>query len=189
MNKKLPRGITNCNPGNIERGKDRWLGMSADQSTDPRFLVFDKPESGIRALMRLLINYQERHDIKTLRAAITALVGGGPAGARPAPSWKADELAHRAIGDVAVVTEEALERRDRTEQLDRVLLHPVFGPVVFLGLMVGLFAAVYAAALKGGDRATADRTAEAHHQARLRAMEQLRHADRLRITRSSPHWT
>ena len=70
MNKKLPRGITNCNPGNIERGKDRWLGMSADQSTDARFLVFDKPESGIRALMRLLINYQERHDIKTLRAAI-----------------------------------------------------------------------------------------------------------------------
>lgn len=70
MNKKLPRGITNCNPGNIERGKDRWLGMSADQSTDPRFLVFDKPESGVRALMRLLINYQERHDIKTLRAAI-----------------------------------------------------------------------------------------------------------------------
>ncbi len=70
MNKKLPRGITNGNPGNIERGKDRWLGMSADQSTDSRFLVFDKPESGIRALMRVLINYQERHDIKTLRAAI-----------------------------------------------------------------------------------------------------------------------
>lgn len=68
--KTLPRGIRNHNPGNIERGKDRWLGMSADQSGDPRFLVFDKPESGVRALMRLLINYQERHDIKTLRQAI-----------------------------------------------------------------------------------------------------------------------
>lgn len=70
MTKAMPRGIRNNNPGNIERGKDRWLGMSADQSSDSRFLVFDKPEAGIRALMRVLINYQERHDIKTLRAAI-----------------------------------------------------------------------------------------------------------------------
>ena len=70
MTKTLPRGMRNNNPGNIERGKDRWLGMSADQSGDPRFLVFDKPESGVRAVMRLLINYQERHDIKTLRGAI-----------------------------------------------------------------------------------------------------------------------
>ena len=70
MDKAQPRGIRNCNPGNIERGKDRWLGMSADQSGDPRFLVFDKPEAGLRAIMRLLINYQERHDIKTVRDAI-----------------------------------------------------------------------------------------------------------------------
>jgi hypothetical protein len=70
MAKSLPRGIRNNNPGNVERGKDRWLGMSADQSSDSRFLVFDKPESGIRVVMRVLINYQERHDINTLRAAI-----------------------------------------------------------------------------------------------------------------------
>lgn len=68
--KSQPRGIRNNNPGNIERSKDRWLGMSADQSADSRFLVFDKPEAGIRAIMRLLINYQERHDVKTLRQAI-----------------------------------------------------------------------------------------------------------------------
>lgn len=70
MTKQLPRGIRNHNPGNVERGKDRWLGMSADQSADTRFLVFDTPEAGIRALMRILINYQERHGIKTLRDAI-----------------------------------------------------------------------------------------------------------------------
>lgn len=71
MSKSLPRGIRNNNPGNLERGKDRWLGMSADQSSDSRFLIFDKPEQGIRALMRVLINYQERHDIKTVRQAIS----------------------------------------------------------------------------------------------------------------------
>lgn len=70
MSKQFPRGIRNNNPGNVERGKDRWLGMSADQSSDPRFLVFDTPEAGIRALMRILINYQERSNIETLRAAI-----------------------------------------------------------------------------------------------------------------------
>ena len=70
MTKHLPRGIRNNNPGNVERGKDRWLGMSADQSSDPRFLVFDTPEAGIRCLMRILINYQERHGIKTMREAI-----------------------------------------------------------------------------------------------------------------------
>lgn len=70
MSKTLPRGIRNHNPGNIERGKDRWLGMSADQSADTRFIVFDTPEAGIRALMRILINYQERHGIKTMREAI-----------------------------------------------------------------------------------------------------------------------
>lgn len=70
MTKPLPRGIRNNNPGNVERGKDRWLGMSADQSADARFLVFDTPEAGIRALMRILINYQERNGIKTMREAI-----------------------------------------------------------------------------------------------------------------------
>lgn len=70
MTKQLPRGIRNHNPGNVERGKDRWLGMSADQSADARFLVFDTPDAGVRCLMRLLINYQERHGIRTLREAI-----------------------------------------------------------------------------------------------------------------------
>lgn len=67
---KLPRGIRNRNPGNLERGADRWLGMSQDQSGDSRFLVFDTDEAGIRALMRVLINYQERHGIYTVRKAI-----------------------------------------------------------------------------------------------------------------------
>lgn len=70
MSKKLPRGVLNRNPGNLERGSDRWLGMSQDQSSDSRFLVFDTDEAGIRALMRVLINYQERHGICTVRKAI-----------------------------------------------------------------------------------------------------------------------
>lgn len=70
MNKQLPRGVSSNNPGNIERTTDRWLGMSSDQSADPRFVVFVDPEHGIRALIRLLINYYERHNLTTIRQII-----------------------------------------------------------------------------------------------------------------------
>ncbi|HRP76907.1 MAG TPA: hypothetical protein PKZ27_14995 [Rhodocyclaceae bacterium] len=70
MIKTLPRGVRSNNPGNIERNADRWIGMSADQSADPRFVVFDSPDYGLRALMRLLINYQERHGLRTIREII-----------------------------------------------------------------------------------------------------------------------
>jgi hypothetical protein len=50
-----PRGIRNNNPGNIERTSVRWKGMAADQSGDPRFIVFSAPEWGIRAIARILM--------------------------------------------------------------------------------------------------------------------------------------
>ncbi len=53
------RGIRNKNPGNIERGNDVWLGMSDNQS-DSRFVVFDSPEYGIRAMKRILTSYANR---------------------------------------------------------------------------------------------------------------------------------
>jgi len=52
------RGIRNNNPGNIERTGTRWQGMSADQSGDDRFIVFTAPQWGIRAMARILKNYQ-----------------------------------------------------------------------------------------------------------------------------------
>lgn len=65
----LPRGIRNHNPGNIERG-DPWQGLSSDQSSDSRFCVFLSPEWGIRAIARVLITYQDRHGINTIRGMI-----------------------------------------------------------------------------------------------------------------------
>lgn len=68
--KQLPRGYRNHNPGNIDRTAERWIGMSKDQSADSRFAVFDSPEYGIRALMRLLITYQDRHNLRSVRGII-----------------------------------------------------------------------------------------------------------------------
>jgi len=56
---RLPRGIRNHNPGNIERDGTRWQGMAAQQ-TDARFVVFSQPCWGIRAIARILITYQDR---------------------------------------------------------------------------------------------------------------------------------
>lgn len=51
------RGLRNNNPGNIVRTGEQWRGMSADQSADSRFVVFDSPVWGLRALARILRKY------------------------------------------------------------------------------------------------------------------------------------
>lgn len=67
---KLPRGIRNNNPGNIEWG-DPWQGLiPVNERTDPRFAQFETPSYGIRALARTLITYQDKHNIRTVTAAI-----------------------------------------------------------------------------------------------------------------------
>lgn len=64
------RGERNNNPGNIERNNIQWKGLSKDQSGDKRFAVFDTPEDGIRALSKLLLNYQRIHGLNTVRQII-----------------------------------------------------------------------------------------------------------------------
>ena len=58
------RGIRNNSPGNIRKG-DPWLGLSVIQS-DPDFAQFDRPEYGIRALVRVLKNYERLHGLDTV---------------------------------------------------------------------------------------------------------------------------
>lgn len=54
---QLPRGVRNCNPGNIRKGDNKWQGL-ADIQADPSFCTFKDMSYGIRAMARLLINYQ-----------------------------------------------------------------------------------------------------------------------------------
>jgi hypothetical protein len=64
---KTPRGIANCNPGNIRKGQ-QWVGMRPLQ-TDPAFVQFITPDYGIRAMVKILMNY-ERIGLHTIRQAI-----------------------------------------------------------------------------------------------------------------------
>ena len=68
-NATVPRGIRNNNPGNIDRDGTQWEGMAAAQ-TDPRFVVFVDPQHGIRALGRILVNYQVKHHLNTVAGLI-----------------------------------------------------------------------------------------------------------------------
>lgn len=60
-----PRGIRNCNPGNIRITKDQWKGLREVQ-TDKEFFQFKSMPWGYRALIRCLQNYRKRHDCWTI---------------------------------------------------------------------------------------------------------------------------
>jgi len=56
----VTRGVRNNNPGNIDYNpRNDWQGqLPPDPAIEKRFVRFDSPENGIRALAKLLINYR-----------------------------------------------------------------------------------------------------------------------------------
>ena len=65
-----PRGIRNCNPGNIRVTKDKWQGLRSVQ-TDKEFFQFTEMKWGYRALVRTLQNYRRIHGCYTITDFIT----------------------------------------------------------------------------------------------------------------------
>lgn len=67
---KQPRGIRNNNPGNIRHGSAQWQGM-ADIQADSDFVTFNSPVYGIRALAKVLTNYEVLYGLNTVRGLIS----------------------------------------------------------------------------------------------------------------------
>jgi hypothetical protein len=73
-----PRGFRNGNPGNIDfNPANKWQGQVGLETRDPngpgfkpRFAVFQSAAWGARALLLLLITYQDRHGLNTIRGII-----------------------------------------------------------------------------------------------------------------------
>lgn len=63
MNK--PRGLRNCNPGNIRITKDQWKGLRPVQE-DKSFFQFTEMKWGYRALIRTLQNYRRKHGCQSI---------------------------------------------------------------------------------------------------------------------------
>ncbi|MDX7987665.1 structural protein [Xenorhabdus sp. 12] len=64
----MSKGIRNHNPGNIRHG-DQWQGLR-DTQTDPDFCQFIAPEWGIRAMLKILRNYERKYGYNTIRQMI-----------------------------------------------------------------------------------------------------------------------
>ena len=71
MNKKklgrMPRGIRNCNPLNIRKSGDKWVGCCGN---DGAFLQFIDIKHGLRAAFRLLYTYGYRYNLRTIKDII-----------------------------------------------------------------------------------------------------------------------
>ena len=68
---RTPRGIRLNNPGNIRKSSIKWDGLCKDQSGDDEFAQFQTPVWGIRAMCKVLLTYQKKHGLKTIRAMIS----------------------------------------------------------------------------------------------------------------------
>ncbi|TDB62203.1 structural protein [Photorhabdus khanii] len=67
----MSRGIRNNNPGNI-RWSDDWQGLVPEsQRTDNAFCQFVGPEYGIRAMIKILHNYNRKYGLKTVKGIIS----------------------------------------------------------------------------------------------------------------------
>ncbi|TDB42036.1 structural protein [Photorhabdus luminescens] len=67
----MSRGIRNNNPGNIRWG-DNWQGLvPGSQRTDQSFCQFVSPEYGIRAIVKVIRNYNRKYGINTVSGIIS----------------------------------------------------------------------------------------------------------------------
>lgn len=64
-----PRGIRNNNPGNLRHSTDQWLGEVPGD--DKAFKAFSDPFYGIRALAKLLLNYERKYGLRTISGIIS----------------------------------------------------------------------------------------------------------------------
>lgn len=67
MQKDKPRGIRNNNPGNIRENHAldyNWVG-EAEVDWDPSFEEFSSMAFGIRAAVKILITYRDKHHLKS----------------------------------------------------------------------------------------------------------------------------
>lgn len=72
----LPLGLRNNNPGNIESGSYARSQGSPGAGDGGRFARFHSMREGIAALARLLIIYNDKHGINTIRGIVNRWAPG-----------------------------------------------------------------------------------------------------------------
>jgi hypothetical protein len=67
--KMFPEGVRLNNPGNIRHSHDKWHGEARLQD-NKKFVRFLTPQAGIRAMMKILITYEDVYRITTISSII-----------------------------------------------------------------------------------------------------------------------
>lgn len=109
--KKLPRGLRNCNPGNIRINSDLFQG-EIRPSKDKSFKQFETMAYGYRSVFRILSNYRKNYGLDTIRKMI----------GRWAPENENDTDAYiKAVSDYAgIPADDTINIADR-EQMIRIV--------------------------------------------------------------------
>ncbi len=89
-----------------------------------------------------VVSARDRETRATLLAAFGDALQQPPRSSESA-TWDPAEVAARVLTDAPSVSVDAERRRTFTARADAVLLHTVLGPILFLGLMALVFAAVF----------------------------------------------
>jgi len=61
--------IAENNPGNIRISSQTWQGQLPPE-VDDQFCRFDTPVNGLRAILKILMTYQDKHGFRTIRGWI-----------------------------------------------------------------------------------------------------------------------
>jgi len=73
----MPLGLRINNPGNVRASGAIWKGMAPDQSSGHGFVVFTEARWGLRAMAKVLLNYQRYDRCATPRAIVTRFAPPG----------------------------------------------------------------------------------------------------------------
>ena len=66
---QLPRGIRNNKPGNIRLTREEWRGAVPNEN-EKEFITFLTPQFGIRAIAKIVKNYNKKYNLTTVREII-----------------------------------------------------------------------------------------------------------------------
>ncbi len=107
MNNMIPRGLRNCNPGNIRVSPEIFKG-EVIPGRDQAFKQFESMAYGYRAMFKILLNYRKKYGLQTIRTWIN----------RWAPTNENDTAAYI----YAVVCEAGIQADKEVDTTDKELM-------------------------------------------------------------------
>ena len=126
----------------LERGAPLLVVITQRDVLDGLGRTLDAPRLERELGVPVLAVSARDADVRARVLAAIERLGTRATDARAKP-FDADALARTVLVDKPDAKKAELRRRERTAKADAILLHPVLGPVLFLGIMAALFSAVF----------------------------------------------